>query len=153
MAEKSIIKLTVNQLITAVPIITTIIREKRPMPQKGKFNFARMYSTLLPHWNRLNTERDELIKSFDHHPMLRRAATPDDSEEDRERGYVEKASEEFSVPVDKMKDFEEQWKPIGEREVEVEVEPIPMKTFDLGLGSDGSVDAAEIIDLGPLITE
>lgn len=146
-------KLTVGQIHTTVQVISTILRERRPMPQRGKFALAKMHTALLPKWEEINEQRDELIKSYNHHPVLRRAVTAQDGEEDIARGYVEKVSDEFGVPDDKAKDFAEKWKILGEDEVECDVKPISVRMFDLGTGSDGSIEGAEIIEMGNLVTE
>lgn len=148
------VKLTADRLLIAVPVISTILRERRPMPQRGKFAFAKMHTALMDEWTRINLMRDELIKTYDYHAIERRPAVPErDTEEDVKRGYSERVSTEFSVPEDKLKDFEEKWKILGEEEIELDVKPISIKLFDLGTGTDGSVEGAEIIDMGALIVE
>lgn len=146
-------KLTIGQIHIAVQVISTILRERRPMPQRGKFALAKMHSALLPKWEEIDKQRDELIKTYNHHPVMRRAATAADTEEEIKIGYVEKVSDEFGVPDDKARDFAEKWKLIGEDEVEADVKPISVKLFDLGTGSDGSIEGAEIIEMGNLVIE
>ena len=57
------------------------------------------------------------------------------------------------VPLDKMPEFTAAWKEIGDGEIEVEVEPIPLAYLDLGEGVDGCVEASELITLGELVRE
>lgn len=147
------IKLTAERILIAVPIISTILRERRPMPQRGKLLFAKMHTALMPDWTKANEQRDELIKAYNFHPLIRRAANPTDGDEAFERGYVDEPSVEFGVPPEMATDFADKWKILGEEEIEVDVKPIQLKSFDLGTGSDGSVEGAEIIDMGELIVE
>lgn len=147
------VKLTIDKLLTGMTTVSTILRERRPMPQRGKFAFAKMHTALMDDFNKYSAQRDELIATYGYKAMLRRPAGPGDTDEDIARGYAEKEAEEFSVPQDKLKDFEEKWKILGEEEIEIDVKPISIKLFDLGTGTDGSVEGAEIIDMGNLITE
>jgi len=148
------VKLTADKLLTAMTTVSTILRERRPMPQRGKFAFAKLHTALMDPFNEWSGKRDELIAAYGHKEKLRRPAIAgQDSEEDVKRGYSERTSTEFSVPEDKLKDFEEKWKILGEEEIELDVKPISVKLFDLGTGTDGSVEGAEIIDMGALITE
>jgi hypothetical protein len=147
------VKLTADRILISLQIISSIIREKRPMPQKGKFAFARMHAALLPEFKTINEQRDEIIKAYDFHPMVPRPAKPTDSEEDFAKGFVMELSEDFAVPEDKMAEFAEKWKEIGETEITLNVEPISIKLFDLGAMTDGSIEANEILEMGDLITE
>jgi len=147
------VKITADRLLMALPIIATIIRERRVMPQKGKFAFARMHAALMPDFTLINQQRDEIIKTYNFHPEVARPAKPTDSEDDIAKGFVMEPSKEFAVPEDKMAEFAEKWKEIGESELTLNVEPISMKLFDLGAMTDGSIEANEIIEMGDLITE
>jgi len=148
------VKLTVDQLLVAMTTVSTILRERRPMPQRGKFAFAKMHTALMDDFKKHSEHRDELIATYGHKETLRRPALPErDSVEDVARGYAEMPAVEFSVPQDKLKDFDEKWKIFGEEEIELDVKPISLKLFDLGTGTDGSVEGAEIIDMGALIVE
>lgn len=147
------VKLTADQLLIAMTHVSTIIRERRPMPQRGKIAFARMHSALMSDYTIIAKERDDLVKSYDYHPVVKVAATPADGEEAMARGWVERPHDEFAVPEDKIKEFEEKWKETGDTVLEIEVTPISAKLFDLGTGTDGSIHAFEIIEMRDLITE
>lgn len=147
------VKLTVDQLLVALSHISTIIRERRPMPQRGKLAFAKMHTALTPTFNIYSKERDDLIASYDYHPMVPRPAKPTDSEEDIAKGFVLEPHKEFAVPEDKMADFEAKWKPIGDKIIDLDVKPISVKLFNMGDMVDGSIEANEIIEMGDLISE
>lgn len=134
-------KMKVQEVFDATLVISKIIRDARPMPTTGKFRLARMHAKLLPEFTTINTQRDELIKSFDHHTT----SINDVGEE--------VVSQEFSVPLDKMPEFTDTWKKIGDEEIGVDVEPIPLKCIDLGGMVNGSIEAHELATLGDLITE
>lgn len=133
-------KLKVNDVFQATLTISQIIRENRPMPQKGKYRLARMHAKLLPEFTMISEQRDALIKAYDHHPEI---YGPDG---------VSRPADEFSVPADKMQEFNAAWKEIGDQEIEVDVEPIPLDQLDLG-SANGSVTASELVTLGELVRE
>lgn len=135
-------KLKVQQVFDATLTIAKIIRENRPMPQKGAYRLARMHGKLMPEFTVANARRDEMIKAYDHHEMMF-------GEDDKFSHY----SEEFSVPADKMTEFMAAWKEIGDEEIEVEVEPVPLAYIDLGDSVAGSITANELITLGELVRE
>ena len=89
-------KLTVQKAMDATLVISQIIREARPMPQKGKYRLARLHAKLLPEFQTINTRRDEMITAYDHHPMIKST--------DSAGAEIEVLSDEFSVPLDKMVD-------------------------------------------------
>lgn len=130
-------KLKVQHVMDATLVVAQIIRENRPMPQKGKFRLARLHTRLLPEFNVANTRRDEMIAAYEHHEPV-------------EDGVP---SPQFSVPLDKMPEFNAAWAEIGGEEIEVDVEPVPLSCLDLGDGSDGAITAHELITLGDLVTE
>ena len=136
-------KLTVQHAYDATLLVAQIIRERRPFPQKGAYRLARMHAKLLPEFTTINTQRDAMIKVYDHHPMLP-GANP---------GDPDMASEEFSVPVDKMPEFAEAWGKIAVEEIDIDVEPIPLSYLDMGDVHTGSIDAGELIVLGDLVKE
>lgn len=133
-------KLKVQQVMDAVLTLSKIIRDARPMPQKGKYRLARMHAKLLPEFTTINDKRDELIKAYDHHPM-------------EMVDGVECASQNFAVPADKMAEFGANWKEIADEEIEIDVEPMPLAQLDLGDAADGSIEASELIVLGELVKD
>lgn len=136
-------KLKAQHVFTATLVLAQIIREGRPMPQKGKYRIARMHAKLLQEFNVLNAQRDELIKAYDHHELV-----PDPLDAEKRV-----PSPDFSVPADKMPEFLEAWGKIASEDLEVDVQPIPLGQLDLGDGKDGCIHAAELIDLDDLVCD
>ena len=130
-------KMTVQQVIDRTLVIAAIIREQRPMPQKGKYRLARMHAKLLPEFNTATAKRDELIRAYDN----------------KQLDADGKPTGEHVVPDGKMPEFNAAWGPIAADVIEVDVEPVPLGYLDLGDKADGSIQAAEIITLGDLIAE
>ncbi len=137
-------KLTVQKVMDATLTISAIIREARPMPQKGKYRLARMHAKLLPEFTIINEKRDELIKAYDYHPMVEGPGGPLDTQV---------KSENFAVPTDKMEEFGKARKEIADEEIELDVEPMPLAQLDLGDNADGSIEASELIVLGELVRD
>ena len=129
-------KMTAFQAWERTLVISKIIREARPMPQKGKYLLARMHAKMLPEFNAVNDQRDKMIGAYDYHEVTDGVA-----------------SQAFSVPTDKMAEFNAAWKPIADAEIEVDVQPIPLSALDLGSMSNGSIEANELLTLGELISE
>jgi hypothetical protein len=134
-------KLTVQQIYDATETLAAIIRERRPMPQRGKFLLARMHAKLLPEYNIANEHRVDLIKSYGFHPK-----------EKLENG-IEIDSEGFAVPEGKLAEFRESWGKIASESIEVDIEPIALTALDLGAMANGSIEANEMIVLGELIKD
>lgn len=132
-------QLTVQQVMDATLVISQIIREERPMPQKGKYLLARMHAKLIPEFTTINEQRDALIKAYDHRQQIEGA------------DGIMVDGENYAVPMDKMPEFNEAWKKIGDEMIDVGVEPIPLAAIDLGSMSDGSISAKELITLGDLV--
>lgn len=137
-------KLTVQHTMDAVLTISQIIRDRRPMPQKGAYRLARMHAKLLPEFNTISAQRDAMIKAYGTHQT--KTTLCDGVEETVE-------TEDFVVPPDKMGEFTAAWKKIGDEEIDVEIEPIPLSYLDLGDNVDGSIRADELIVLGDLVKE
>ena len=133
-------KLKAQLVFDAVPVIALIIREKRPLPQKGKYRLARMHAKLLPDFNTLSERRDAMIKAYDT-PLvtLTEGAAP--------TGL-------YTVPEDKVSEFNAAWKEIGDEEIEVaDLEPIPIDQLTLANDANGAIEAIELITLGDLVKE
>jgi hypothetical protein len=91
-------QLTVQQVYDATLVIAKIIREGRPMPQKGKFQLARMHAKLLPEFNIANAQREDMIKAYDTRVKVL-VATAEHPEGEETEGA------EYMVPPDKMAEF------------------------------------------------
>lgn len=124
-------KLKVQHVFDATLLVSQIIRERRPMPQKGSYRLARMHAKLQPEFDTIANQRDALITAYDH-------KAPE--------------AEAFSVPDDKLAEFQEAWKKVADEEIEVAVEPIPLVYLDLGDSVVGSISASELIVLGDLVS-
>lgn len=124
-------QLKVQHVFDATLVVARIINENRPMPQKGKYRLARLHAKLLPEFTTIAARRDEMITAFDH---VNESAVP-------------------TVPPDKMAEFNAAWAELGNEVIEVDVEPIPLACLDLGDAVVGTIQAAELIALGELVTE
>jgi len=121
-------KLTAGQVFDATLTVSQIIRENRPMPQKGKYRLARLHAKLLPEFNPISVQRDEIIASYDH-------LNADGAQ---------------AVPEDKMPEFLVKWREIADQVIDVDVEPIPFDQID---NEAGSISASELIVLGALVAD
>ena len=131
-------KLTAQHVYDVTLLITQIINERRPMPTKGAYRIARLHAKLLPEFNTINAQRESMIKAYDtHHKIL--------VGEDLVDGP------EFVVPPDKLDEFTVAWKEIGETEIDINVEPIPVA--DLDIAGASNITAGEFITLGDLVKE
>jgi hypothetical protein len=122
-------RLTIAQVFSAMQALDAIIREKRAMPQLGKYRLARMHAKLLPEFVAANARRDGLITKY--------GRPRDDGQ--------------FAVPPDRMAELNAEWEPIAEAYVGVDVEPI--RLADLGDQVNGALEAIELLLLGDLVTE
>lgn len=135
-------KLKAQHVFDATLVVSQIIRENRPMPQRGKYRLARLHAKLLPEFTTLNERRDAMIAAYDHREVM--------------PGPVEGElvpAPNLSVPLDKMPEFTAAWNEIGNEEIDVAVEPIPLDQLDLGVSADGSILASEMVTLGDLVAE
>lgn len=131
-------RLKIHQVFNAVQALDAIIREKRRMPQLGKFRLARMHAKLLPEFVTANAQREELI---------------------RRHGNVQPDGQ-FMVGPAAMRAFTAEWEPIAEAEVDVDVEPISVTSSEISLAApgdwdehNGPIEASELLLLGDLVTE
>ncbi len=134
---------TVQKMIDTTLVVAQIIREGRPMPQKGKYRLARLHAKLYPEYEVATKRRDEMIKAYETHQQV--PATPP------AEGMVD--GPEWIVPDDKLEDFNAAWKVISEEVIDIDVQPIPLAYLDRGDTVDGAISAAEITILGDLVTE
>lgn len=151
-------KLKIQHLMDATMVISAIIREERPLPQKGKYRLARMHPKLNAEFMIVNANRDEMIKAYDFHiqvpnPKYNPEADTDGSVVELQPKTI--PSEQFYVPPDKLEEFEAHWREIAEQEIEVDIEPVPLDQlcFPDEKGVDGAISAHEMIVLGSLIAE
>jgi hypothetical protein len=149
-------KLKLQHLMDATLIISQIIREERPMPQKGKYRLARMHPKLDKEFQTINTQRNDMIKAYNFHPMIPNPAFNQPRAEDplaEANTDVPEMIEhvEFSVPVDKLDEFNKHWTEFAEQEIELDIEPIPLEQLCLPDDKNGSIEANELIVLGDLV--
>lgn len=137
-------KLKVQDVIDVTLVVSQIIRENRPMPQKGKYRLARLHAKLIPEYNTAIEQRDAMIKAYETHARV--LADPNVP-----GVFVETA--EWMVPEEKLEDFNTAWKKLAADEIEVDVTPIPLGYLDLGADANGSITANELLTLGDLVTE
>jgi len=141
------IKMKAEALFEATLIVSKLIREQRPMPQKGKYRLAHLHAKLLPEFTLLNEQRDNLIKPYDHHEMV----LEDGSDQ-------EVPAEQYSVPMDKMPEFNEEWRRVvaeyraGEP-IELDAEPLSLSCIEHAMLPDGAIQAYELLILGDLVAE
>ncbi len=138
-------KLKVQHVMDAMLTVTNIINRQCAMPQRGKYLLARMHTKLLPEFKVLDARRDEMIKAYGEQQMREEA--------DPETGLPVKVpvEGEWQVPADKMAEYTAAWKLVGDEEIDVDVQPLPLRALSLPDGSDGMIEAAELITLGELV--
>lgn len=137
-------KLKAQQVYDATLTVSQIIRDNRPMPQKGKYRLARLHAKLLPEFTPISERRDAMITAYDYRAKAKVVGN---------ELLDEAPIGPFSVPPDKAAEFAEAWKEIGEQEIEVDVESVPLAYLELGDGVDGSISANELVTLGDLVRE
>jgi len=158
-------------IFEALPVITAIIEQARPMPQGGKFRLARMHRVLLPEYTTINETRNTLIKAYNHHPMVPRGSemTPadmqalkaslqpvegkTDGEQLSELLNEMVPSKEFSVPDDKMPEWQAEMDKIFAEEITIQIQPIPISMLSPSNAPNGSIEASEIAVMDGLVTE
>lgn len=129
-------KLTVQQVFDALPVITNIINERRPIPQKGAYRLARLHAKLLREYATISEQRDGMIKAYDTPEMVHDAPTGN-----------------FTVPANKLAEFNAAWADVAKEEIEVDVQPVPLAQLDLGDDKAASINAHELVILGDLVSE
>ena len=128
-------KLKIRQVFDAIQVLDAVIRERRPMPQLGKYRLARMHRKLLPDFQVANAQREELITKY---------------------GVPRAEDGVLQVPNERMPDFNAEWDPIADHEVELDIEPVRLADMALGKPDDpanGALEASELLVLGDLVTE
>jgi hypothetical protein len=156
------VKMKVQQLMDATMILNEIIKQQRPMPQKGKYRLARMHAKLWPEFKTINDQRDAMIKAYDckemvENPEYKKAFKPTAENPMPHEGNVTNLparmieSGNYIVPPEHLEDFNKQWLDMGSQEIEVDVEPMPIDQFDMGDRVDGALEANELVILGDLV--
>lgn len=133
-------KLKIQHIMDATLLISQIIREQRPMPLRGKFQLARLHAKLVPEFNVIDQQRDALITTYNTKQEKVNAETGETTELDN-----------WVVPPEQMSDFAAKWKEIADQELDIDVAPLALADLDLGSGTNGSVEAHELIILGDFI--
>lgn len=139
-------KLKVQSVMDATLILAAIINERRAMPQKGKYRVARLHAKLFPEFQVIDARRDEMIKAYGM-PQTRVETNSETGEK------TEVQTDGWQVPADKMPEFTAAWKLIGDEEIEVDVQPIPLSYLSLNDETNGEIEANDLIILGDLVTE
>jgi hypothetical protein len=157
------VKIKASTIFAALPIITQIIDERRPMPQAGKYRLARMHAKLLPEWKVLNEQRSDLIKAYDTHVKIPKpiavgeVITPAEGEtaqEATQRRMGEMVDgPEYMVPDEHMPKFNADWDKIAAEEIDVNVNAIPIGMLSPANAQNGSVEAYEITYLAELLVD
>lgn len=128
-------KLKVSALFAAYITLTTIINEKRELPQKGKYRIARLHEKLRSEFQIASAQRDELVEQF--------------GEEVKNEAGVATGDWLVKQESEKFKPYMEAWSKIADEEIEIEAQPIPLDS----LGDSGSIEAYEFLALGDLVAE
>lgn len=136
--------LKLGHVFQAAPLITTIINQNRPLPQKGAYRLARLYAKLKPEYDLIEARRNAMIGAYGHKEML--TATDVETGQD-----VQTEAENFSVPMDKMPEFNAAWAEVANEEIEVDVQPVPLAQIDNG--GMAAITAGELILLDDLVCE
>lgn len=134
-------KLKVGHVFEAMYVLTKVINENRRLPQKGAYRIARLHAKLLPEFQTISGRRDALITSYSY-----KAKTTD-------ADGVEVEAPQFSVPPDKVEEFQAAWNDLAAEDIEVDVEAVPLAQLDLGDAVAGCISAGEMITLGDLVAD
>ena len=144
-------KLKIGHVFQATEVITTVINQNRPLPQKGAYRVARLYAKLKPEYDLIVGRRNAMIEAYGHKELVPgpvgEPLTPG-----AEGQPTMGEAPNFSVPTDKMPEFLAAWAEVANEEIEVAVEPIPLAQLDSG-GAAGTITAAELIVLDDLVAE
>ena len=141
-------KLKVQQVFAATPVLGKIIAEGRPLPGKGTYRVQRMHAALTPEWDMIARRYNQMVLAYGH----KRHVTPDGRIVSEGELPPADAVEQDAVPEDKMEEFSAAWGEIAVEEIEVNIAPIPLDQlcFD---GKDSSISFAEFATLGELVAE
>lgn len=143
-------KLKVQHVMDATLVVTNLINRQCPMPQRGKYLLARMHMKLNAEYVPINERRDEMIKAYNN-PQMR--PVPNAVVAEGEPIPMERVSNEWEVPADKMPEFLAAWKVIADEEIDVDIQPIPLISLCMPNGTEGLIEASEFITLGDLVVD
>lgn len=136
-------KLKIGHVFEAAETVTTIINEKRPLPQKGAYRLARLYAKLKPEYDLIAARRNAMIEAYDYKPP----------HSIQIEGEPERLADNFSVPVEKLEHWKKAWTEVANEEIEVDVQPVRLEYLCAPDGGVGAITAAELIVLDDLVTE
>lgn len=139
-------KLKVGHVFEAMFVLTRIINENRPLPQKGAYRVARLHAKLMPEFQTISARRDALITAYDHKEVVAKTVPTHPDEP-----VLDVLADNFSVPPDKAAEFQAAWKDLAGEEIDVDVEAVPLAQIDLGDSVAGCIHASELITLGELV--
>lgn len=140
-------KLTIQHVFDATPVLAAIMRENRPLPSKGKYRIARMHRKMEVEWKTIAERYNAMVKAYEHQrPMIGGLQVEPTEWNLKDPGCVM----QDAVPDDKLAEFMAQWKELAAEEIEVAVEPIPIDQLCLE-GEVGSISAAEFSTLDTLV--
>lgn len=138
--------LKVGHVFQAAPVITQIINSNRPLPSKGAYRFSRLYAKLKPEYDLIAARRNSMIEAYGHKEIL--------TAKDVETGEdVQTEAQNFSVPMEKMPEFNAAWAEVANEEIEVAVEPIPLSHLSAGEDIPSAITAGEFVVLDGLVKE
>lgn len=109
----------------ALPVVVTILNEKRKLPHKAGYRIGRLYDQLKPEYDRLHAKYLELLKAH---------GTP-----------VPDKPEEFRI----TEQFVAEWNAVAEEQIEVTAQPLKLEH----LGDSDAILPAELMALGPFLSE
>lgn len=109
----------------ALPVVVTILNEKRKLPHKAGYRIGRLYDQLKPEYDRLHAKSTELLKAH---------GAP-----------VEGKPDEFQL----TEKFMAEWKGVVEEQIEVTAQPLKLEH----LGDSDAILPAELMALGPFLSE
>lgn len=145
-------KLKVQHVMDSMLVVTNIINRQAAMPQRGKYMLARMHIKLLPEFKVMDARRHEMIKAYGS-PQTKQVWDEQADPQHQLPPTLEPIPGEWQVPPEKLAEFMEAWNVIGDMEIDVDVQPMPLICLSLPNGSEGMIEAAELITLGDLVVD
>ena len=153
-------KLTVQQVFDATPILANIMRENRPLPSKGKYRIARMHRKMQTEWDTIAERYNAMIKTYDHQRRVHEIEKSDGKrvvERVSDEEYAAMSDEakaktvmQDAVPDDKLPEFQAKWKELAAEEIDVAIDPIPLDQLCID-GEEGGISIAEFSVLADLV--
>lgn len=138
-------KLTIQHIFDATPVLNGIKNDNRPIPAKGKYRISRMLRAIQPEWELIAERYNVMVRAYDNkRPMINGERVEPTAENLANPNCVM----QDAVPDDKWQEFVDAWKVVGAEEVEVAVEPIPLDQLCI----DGREDGITIAEFSVLDT-